>query len=203
MELKKAENTITETSRMEAFSDGVFAIAITLLVLDIHVPIVKDNQSLLQSLLADWATYVAFLIGFFTILICWINHHYMFEFISRSNGKLLLLNGFKLLVVCFTPFATAILSRYIGTNHQQTAVNIYTFNFFFMGSAMCCLWYYASRNGLIKTIAPETRKAINYTPLLFGTCIFRCCLYSFIYFHNHMLNSFYYHVFNFYDSRKN
>lgn len=161
MELKKGENGPKEVSRIEAFSDGVFAIAITLLVLDIHVPTVKNNESLLQLLLADWATYLAFLIGFFTILVCWINHHYMFEFISHSNGKLLLLNGFKLLVVSFTPFATALLSKYINTNQQQTAVNIYTLNFFFMGSAMSCLWCYASRYGLIKNIAPETRKAIT------------------------------------------
>ncbi|MBA3649714.1 MAG: DUF1211 domain-containing protein [Chitinophagales bacterium] len=73
MELKKNETAIKETIRLEAFTDGVFAIAITLLVLDIHVPIVKDGESLLQSLLANWVTYLAFLIGFFTILVCWIN----------------------------------------------------------------------------------------------------------------------------------
>src|SRR5690349_6121492 len=93
-----------ETSRLEAFSDGVFGFAITLLVLDIHVPTVANGQTLSQVLAADWATYLAFLIGFFTILICWINHHFMFDYIFKSNSKLLLLNGFKLLVVTFTPY---------------------------------------------------------------------------------------------------
>ncbi len=132
----KAEKNQKETSRIEAFSDGVFAIAITLLVLDIHVPVVKNGESLFPLLLRDWQTYLAFLIGFFTVLVCWINHHYMFEFIKKSNGMLLLLNGFKLLVVSFTPFATALLSKYIATPQQQTAVNIYAFNFFLMGLAM-------------------------------------------------------------------
>ncbi len=133
---ERQESTTKETIRVEAFSDGVFAIAITLLVLDIHVPEVKENQSLLRLLLADWTTHLAFLIGFFTILVCWINHHYMFEHIRKCNGMLLLLNGFKLLVVSFTPFATAVISRYMGTIHQQTAVNLYGLNFFLMGLAM-------------------------------------------------------------------
>src|SRR4030095_7538609 len=113
------------TSRIETFSDGVFAIATTLLVLDIHVPHLKDNESLFPALLANWQTYLAFLIGFFTLLVCWINHHYMFELINKSNDKLLLFNGFKLLVVSFTPFATALISKYIGTSFQQTTVSIY------------------------------------------------------------------------------
>ena len=159
MKLEKTENSAKETSRIEAFSDGVFAIAITLLVLYIHVPAVKNNESLLQLLAADWATYLAFLIGFFTILICWINHHYMFEFIHRSDGMLLLLNGFKLLVVTFTPFATAVLSKYIGTPQQQTAVSIYTFNFFLMGFSMFGIWNYAHKKGFTRSTSPEVLQA--------------------------------------------
>ncbi|HEX4852201.1 MAG TPA: TMEM175 family protein, partial [Puia sp.] len=113
------------TSRIEAFSDGVFAIAATLLILDIHVPDVKENESLFRALLSNWEPQLAFLIGFFTLLICWINHHAMFEFINQKNDPLLLLNGFKLLVVSFTPFATALISKYIGTPQQQVAVSIY------------------------------------------------------------------------------
>ncbi|MBS1903838.1 MAG: DUF1211 domain-containing protein [Bacteroidetes bacterium] len=140
-------NTLTSgTSRLEAFTDGVFAIAITLLVLDIHVPV--PGRSLVQGLLADWPTFLAFLVGFFTILVCWINHHYMFQFIRRSNGQVLLLNGLKLLVVSVTPFVTAVLSKYLQGAESGTAVVIYTGNFALMGSTMGCLWHYASRNGL-------------------------------------------------------
>ncbi len=160
-------------SRVESFTDGVFSIAITLLVLDIHVPHIKEGEKLLPFLFADWATFLAFLIGFFTILVCWINHHYMFESIIRCDGGLLLCNGFKLLVVSFTPFATALLSKYIGTSQQQTAVNIYTFNFFLMGTAMYFIWYYAIRNGLTKTNDPALLKAVSrlyiFAPIISGT----------------------------------
>lgn len=139
-----------ETSRLEAFSDGVFGFAITLLVLDAHVPVVSGEKKLFELLISDWTTYLAFLIGFFTILICWINHHFMFDYIYKSNSKLLLFNGFKLLVVTFTPFATAVLSKYINTPEQETAVSVYTFNFALMGLAMFAIWIYALRAGLMK-----------------------------------------------------
>lgn len=147
------------TGRIEAFSDGVFAIATTLLVLDIHVPVVKDNESLFPALLKNWHTYLAFLIGFFTLLVCWINHHYMFELISKKNDVLLLLNGFKLLVVSFTPFATALLADYIGTAHQQMAISIYAANFFLMGTSMTCIWVYANNNELTASESSQILKA--------------------------------------------
>ncbi|HEY2727309.1 MAG TPA: TMEM175 family protein [Parafilimonas sp.] len=147
------------TSRIECFSDGVFAIAITLLVLDIHVPVVKGNESMLKALAANWQVYLAFLIGFFTLLVCWINHHYMFELICKRNDVLLLLNGFKLLVVSFTPFATALLADYIATPNQQIPISIYGFNFFLMGTAMTSLWLYANKKGLTKADSPGILKA--------------------------------------------
>ncbi|MEO5673954.1 MAG: hypothetical protein ABIQ74_04855 [Chitinophagales bacterium] len=83
----------------------------------------------------------------------------MFELICRNNGMLLLLNGFKLLVVSFTPFATALLSKYIGTANQQTAVTIYAFNFFLMGTAMTIIWLYATRHGFTKSDSTTVLKA--------------------------------------------
>lgn len=148
------DQNIKETSRLEAFSDGVFGFAATLLVLDIHVPVVSKGQSLFQLMMADWPTYLCFLIGFSTILICWINHHFMFDFIYKSNSKLLLLNGLKLLVVTFTPFATAVLAKYLNTEEQSMAVNVYTFNFAFMGISMFAIWNYAYRTNLMK---PESK----------------------------------------------
>lgn len=130
------------------FSDGVFAIAITLLILEIHVPDVEAGGTVLGSLAHEWASFLAFLIGFFTILICWINHHYMFTLIHRTNGVLSLLNGFKLLVVAITPFATALLAKHLGTEQQTGAVSVYCFNFALMGLAMSGIWTYASGKGL-------------------------------------------------------
>ncbi len=157
MEHKKKATISEGTDRIQAFSDGVFAIAVTLLVLDIHVPEVTDKESLLGAILSNWETYLAFVIGFFTLLVCWINHHYMFEMINKSTGMLLLLNGFKLLMVSFTPFATAVLSKYIGTTHQQTAISIYGLNFFLMGSAMTGIWLYACQHDLTIASAGELR----------------------------------------------
>jgi uncharacterized membrane protein len=138
-----------ETGRTEALSDGIFAIAMTLLVLEIRVPDVASSQSLVRAMLHDWPAYLAFLIGFFTLLVCWINHHYMFELIERHNGVLLLLNGCKLVVVSFTPFATAVLSTYIDTGLRQIAVTVYALNFFLMGLSMTSLWCYAARRGFV------------------------------------------------------
>lgn len=159
MQPQVSDTVSKKTSRIEAFSDGVFSIAITLLVLDIHVPVVKGNESLLNMLAANWQAYLAFVIGFFTLLVCWINHHYMFELICKTNGMLFLLNGFKLLVVSFTPFATALISKYITTAQQQTAVSIYALNFFLMGTAMTCLWLYANKQGLTKSGSTHVLRA--------------------------------------------
>lgn len=160
MHIRNPKKTVEGTSRIEAFSDGVFAIAITLLILDIHVPVVKSNESILKAMMANWQAYIAFIIGFFTLLVCWINHHYMFELIYKRNDALLLLNGFKLLIVSFTPFATALLADYIATPNQQAPISIYGFNFFLMGTAMTCLWLYANKNGLTKG-DPEILKATS------------------------------------------
>lgn len=149
MEIKDQQGASKETLRLEAFSDGVFAIAITILVLDIHVPEVKANESLFQALMQHWTGYLAFLIGFFTILVCWINHHFMFEHIRKSNSMLMLVNGLKLLVVSFTPFVTAVLSKYINTPQQPVAVSIYAFNFLFMGFSMFLICNYANRKKFV------------------------------------------------------
>jgi uncharacterized membrane protein len=156
---KKEFDDLKETSRIEAFSDAVFAIAITLLILEIHVPAANDKESLLHSLLHEWTSFLALLIGFFTLLVCWINHHYMFSFIHKSNSVLLLLNGFKLLVVTTTPFATALLAKNIQTNWQASAVSVYSFNFMLMGYAMTGIWMYAKKQGFIKTDSERKLRA--------------------------------------------
>ncbi len=175
-----SEPSSKETSRLEAFSDGVFGFAITLLVLDIRVPTIKENETLFQSLLADWATYLSFLIGFFTILICWINHHFMFDYVYKSNSKLLLLNGFKLLVVTFTPFATSLLAKYVNTPEQQTAVSVYTFNFALMGASMFFIWFYAFKNNLMKDEQSGALKTILHYYFLALAMSFSIFILSFI-----------------------
>lgn len=77
-----------ETSRVEAFSDGVFAIALTLLILGIKVPDLDDpatNERLIRSLVNLWPSYFAFILSFAAVLIMWINHHGFFRYLRRIN----------------------------------------------------------------------------------------------------------------------
>lgn len=161
---------IKETSRIEAFSDAVFAIAITLLILEVHVPVANGKETLLSSLLHEWTSFLALLIGFFTLLVCWINHHYMFTMIHKSNSVLLLLNGLKLLIVSITPYATSLLAKNIETDWEAAAVSVYCFNFALMGSAMTGIWLYAKRRGFIK--AGSAGKLIAATRLYVFASLF-------------------------------
>src|SRR5690242_10524801 len=95
-----------DTTRIETFSDGVFAIAITLLVLNIQVPHSSDLKgSLLAELGKHWASYLAFIIGFFSILVCWINHNHICNYILRCDNNMNVLNSFILLIVIAVPFS--------------------------------------------------------------------------------------------------
>jgi uncharacterized membrane protein len=134
-----------ETGRVEAFSDGVFAIAITLLVLDIKVPRdLPESARLLDALLAQWPAYFAFVTSFATIGIMWINHHRLFTLIKRSDQMLLVLNSLLLLGITFVPFPTALLSEYIGEPDQQVAALVYSGTFVVTAICFNLLWRYAS-----------------------------------------------------------
>jgi uncharacterized membrane protein len=115
-------------SRVEAFSDGVFAIAITLLILEIRVPS-AGNQHLWTGLLALWPSYVAFLMSFFVILIEWVNHHELLRMVRAVNYPFLFANGFLLLTVTFLPFPTAVLAAKLTTPDAGAAVAFYCATF--------------------------------------------------------------------------
>jgi uncharacterized membrane protein len=132
-ELKISE-TLSETARVEAFSDAVFAIAITLLILEIKVPNVEQLKTgLLDALVEKWPSYLAFCIGFFTILVCWINHHYMFDRIKTTSHSLILINSLTLFVVTFVPFPAAVLSSAFKGGDLQTAVQFFGLSFILIG----------------------------------------------------------------------
>ncbi len=133
-----------ETARVEAFSDGVFAIAITLLVLDLKLPQGAGEADLSGELLRQWPTFVAFLNTFATILIIWINHHNLFTNIRRTNNVFMLVNGLLLLCVTFLPFPTSLVADYYGHTGETTAAVLYAGTFFVMACAFNGLWRYAS-----------------------------------------------------------
>ena len=93
-----------ETNRLEAFSDGVFAFAITLLVLGLHDPVSNGSSSLFQGLLSEWPTFFAFMTSFIAELIMWMNHHNMINYVRRIDREFMLLNGMLLFFITLTPF---------------------------------------------------------------------------------------------------
>src|SRR5579864_4580234 len=112
------------TARLEAFSDGVFAIAITLLALNLQVPHVEANSAkwaLASALLHQWPAYLGFVTSFFTILIMWMNHHAVFKFVHKVNARILLANGILLLITTAVPFVTGLLSEYFNLPEAKTA----------------------------------------------------------------------------------
>jgi len=135
----------TETVRIEAFSDGVFAIAITLLILQIKVPsATAESQGLGRALLLQWPSYVAFATSFFTIGVLWLNHHRLFSMIKRADHTLLLLNMAVLFGVTVVPFPTYILAEHLGTRNESTAAILYSAAFVFIAAAFRVLWGYAA-----------------------------------------------------------
>jgi uncharacterized membrane protein len=135
--------TLNETARIEAFSDGVFAIAITLLILEIKVPDVHQlKDGLIVALIDKWPSYLSFFIGFFTILVCWINHHYMFNRIKTTTHSLILVNSLTLFIVTFVPFPTAILSEAFVGGDLQTAVQFFGLTFILIATCYTSLaWF--------------------------------------------------------------
>ena len=168
-----------EAGRLEAFSDGVFAIAVTLLVLELHCPPpgTLQGDSLLRALLRAWPSYLAFVTSFVTVLIVWINHHNLFKMIRRTDHNLLLLNGFLLLVVTFIPFPTNVLAEYIREPDARTAALFYSGTFLVMAIAFNRLWHYASHDGrlLARNVDERLVRIINKQfqigPLTYILCV--------------------------------
>ncbi|MEP7291741.1 MAG: TMEM175 family protein [Chloroflexota bacterium] len=146
-----------DTTRLEAFSDGVFAIAITLLVLDIKVPTTEEASAagLLSELLERWPNFLAFVASFFFILVMWINHHRLFKVIRRTDHNLMLLNGLLLLGVTLVPFPTALVAEYLNHPDETVAALFYNGWFLLIAIFFNLLWRYASHNNRLFTAATD------------------------------------------------
>lgn len=125
-----------DTTRIEAFSDGIFAVAITLLALDIGVDLkdmqalhplaVTTNRELLSQLKAEWPKIFTYFNSFASVLLMWMSHHQIFKLLRSTTIRLMLINGLLLLVVALVPFPTKTLGEFIFTGAQKTAVIFYT-----------------------------------------------------------------------------
>ena len=163
----------TETNRIEAFSDGMFAIAITLLILEVKVPTPTPGR-LTAALLRQWPSYLAFLLSFTYIGIMWMNHHRMFTHIRHSNDAVLILNLLLLLGVTAVPFPTAVLAASLGTPDQRTAALFYNGVFIVIAVFFNVLWRYAvSRHLLDQSLAASAdliSRQYAVGPLMYVLC---------------------------------
>jgi len=153
-----------ETGRLEAFSDGVFAVAITLLVLNIKIPGIDLPSNKLPSdtdlwiaLRDGWPMLAAYGTSFATIGIMWLNHHRLYVHIKRTNTGLILLNLLLLLFIVFVPVPTALLAEYIVKPDQHLAAVVYSGTYVILACCFNLLWRYASYHNRLLGKNVETR----------------------------------------------
>jgi len=157
-----------ETGRVEAFSDGVFAIAITLLILDIKVPeppegfasvsAAEGTRWLLHELARHWTAYVAYLMSFVVILVMWVSHHRIFAMIAKVDRPFLFWNGLLLMLICIVPFPTSLLATYFLTPAAKVGAAVYAGHGVAISCAFQALWWYATRGG--RLMAPGTEAEV-------------------------------------------
>jgi uncharacterized membrane protein len=128
------------TNRLESFSDGVIAVAITLLVLGIGIPSPLTHGSLGHQLGRQWPQYAAYVVSFMTIGIIWINHHAMISRLKRADHSILILNLLLLLTIGLLPFATGVMAAYLrAPTGQSLAAAVYSGSFLLMSVAFAAL----------------------------------------------------------------
>lgn len=130
------------TGRLETFSDGVFAIAATLLILEVHVG--DSRKSLASALLHAWPSYAAYAISFLTIGIIWVNHHTVFDQIGRVDRTFLFINVAFLMLVAFIPFPTKIVAEHLRHEGSRAAAVAYGLTLTGTAILYSCLWFYAA-----------------------------------------------------------
>jgi uncharacterized membrane protein len=162
-----------DTGRLEAFSDGVFAIAITLLIIEIGVPHLEEEPpgtTLPQALVGLWPSYLGYVISFLQIGVIWANHHNRFRFIERSDHGLLFLNILFLMCVAFIPFPTALLAEYLdGTAAERETVGvIYAGTLAVTAVFFTLLWLYTAANRRLvnRNLDPSLLRAMTRRYLL-------------------------------------
>ena len=154
-----------DTGRLESFSDGIFAVAMTLLVVELKVPTLSspDSGALWTELGRQWPGYLSFVTSFFTVLIMWINHHGIFRLIRKTDAVLLFTNGFLLFLVTAVPFPTALISRYLQTQSAKPACTVYSGLFVIISVTYGLLLIAAARGNrlLIPGAMPEIRRRMR------------------------------------------
>jgi uncharacterized membrane protein len=133
---------VESTARLETFSDGVFAIAATLLILEISL---SNEGSVTHQLVQAWPSYAAYAISFLTLGIVWVNHHTVFAQIARVDRTFLFINVVFLMIIAFSPFPTRVLAEHLREGSKAAAF-AYGLTFTLMAVAYGALWFYAATN---------------------------------------------------------
>ena len=166
---------MTDTSRLETFADGVFAIAITLLVLGIRIP--AASEDLAKSLAAQWPSFFAYVVSFLTIGIMWVQHHRLFTAVGRSNSTFAMINVIFLMFIAFVPYPTVVLAEHVGPDRSGwlLATFLYGGTMVVIAIMFNAIWAYAaSRNGhlLRENVATAVRdvgaRGYRFGPPLYG-----------------------------------
>ncbi len=155
--------------RFESFSDGVIAVAITLLVLYIDVPAPGQKQSLLHGLTDQWPAYAAYATSFITIGIIWINHHVMLGRLRRPDHAIMMLNLLLLLTIGVLPFATHLMAVYLQQPHgEKLAAAVYAGSYLLMSIAFASLNHhilFSKAHLLTEDLPLEERRRILFRTL--------------------------------------
>jgi len=153
------------TERISAFSDGVFSIAITLLVLNLRIPTIPSNvpsyaDKVLDQLRTQWPSLLSYILSFVIVGIYWIAHHNMFHYIKRSNRPFLWINILLLMCVAFIPFPAGLLGQYPT---QPISVIIYASSLILTNLMLSLLWWYATSNHRLvdQDIDPHFVRTVN------------------------------------------
>jgi uncharacterized membrane protein len=178
MSINKNYNQIAglRTPRIEALSDGVFAIAMTLLTFDIKVPIsdvIHSDAELLKAFTGLAPKLLTYLLGFITLGIYWAAQSTQFHYINKSDRHLNWINLFFLLFISVIPFTTAFLSTYINF---KFAVFLYWLNIITLGLILAIHWSYANRK---KFISLSENENVQVTKAIKGRVVESSLLYTF------------------------
>jgi len=162
----------SETSRIEGFSDGVFSIAATLLVLDLKAP--AEAQPFWQGIAAQWPGYASFLLSFVFIGIMWMNHHRLFTHVRRSDDALMAANLLLLLGVVWIPYPTSLMAQSIATGRIRDAAILYNGSYLALALLFNLLLFTCLKRGLVDREYSAVRNiARSYAlgPLVYLACL--------------------------------
>ena len=164
-------------ARLETFADGIFAIAATLLIIDVSLPS-ELSGSLGRALLDIWPQYAGYVVSFATIGIMWVNHHRLIRQVERIDERFLFLNLGLLACIAFVPFPTRVLAEYVQTDDARAAALLYGVTLTVTAIFFNAVWLYASRGGRLlhpgvdaKEVSGITRSYLPGTPMYGGATL--------------------------------